>query len=227
MPEIRKLRSLRAPTPSVRIALPAKPAPARKIYRSKRVHVVRRRVDFPSPTPQDTPCVLWQGVLDKHGYGRMKVRRGNRIVAMGPHRWVMDVLMFEEHGRHLRKSEVVLHACDQPLCFRVDHLSIGTVQQNNLDMLQKGRASKPPRNVFYGTNHPMARLNDQQVYEMRQAYRDGSTMQELADAYDVGRTTVRKVVRGITWIGPAPKPLDSEPNAPVKGPSEDDVRITW
>lgn len=126
MVEIRTLK------PSVKIALPsALPRPR------KGQIVVRRRADHPAPTPQPTPCVLWQGTIDDHGYGTWW-RRDHRTdpwVKVRPHRWILELTL----GRKLKADEVVLHACDQPLCFRADHLSVGTRADNNADMMRKGR----------------------------------------------------------------------------------------
>ena len=119
--------------PLVRIQLPKKPP----IVKSRRViTVVRRLADHPTPTPQPTPCRLWQGTVDNNGYGTWWVPTdagGWRKVR--PHRWVIEQLL----ERQLLASEVIIHRCDQPLCYRVSHLAVGTTAQNNADMVAKGR----------------------------------------------------------------------------------------
>ena len=77
MPEIRTLK------PLVKIRMPS----ARKSgYRPSQVKVVQRlRRDFPPPTPQPTPCVIWQGAQGRDGYGWRKVEGK----PMSMHRWVM------------------------------------------------------------------------------------------------------------------------------------------
>lgn len=66
------------------------------------------------------------------------------------HRWVFEQVL----GRRLTNQETVLHLCDNPPCYRYDHLRLGTVQENNADMKAKGRASKPPVNRLYGAANP-------------------------------------------------------------------------
>lgn len=95
--------------------------------------VVRRTLaEHPAPTPQPTPCRIWQGQVRK-GYGYRG--DGSRV-----HRWVMEQAL----GRPLTDQEVVMHLCDNRPCFRFDHLRVGTIAENNADMVAKGRNRKGP-----------------------------------------------------------------------------------
>jgi hypothetical protein len=185
--EIRKLQ------PSVgRIALPSKEVE----YRPSRVKVVvRRRVDHPPPTPQPTPCVLWQGSVTQQGYGRRKVWRKGERQTVELHRWVMEQVA----GRVLRKDEVVMHACDNPLCYRVSHLSIGTLRSNFDDMKEKGRHVKPPVNRFHGEAHPMAKLSAHQVRKIRGYWISGWSIKRIAAEFEVSPTTISRIVNGVRW----------------------------
>lgn len=186
MIQIRKLQ------PSIRIALPGGRLPDRgKIF----TVVLRRRRDFPPPTPQPTPCVIWQGSTDRDGYGRMKRARDGERVTVSVHRWVMEEVL----GRRLHADEVVLHACDNPPCFRVDHLSVGSIADNNADMRAKGRGTPPPLNRFEGECHPMAKLNAHQVRAIRGHYQSGLSTRTIAQMFDVSMRTVQRVVSGVRW----------------------------
>jgi hypothetical protein len=92
------------------------------------VHVERSLADYPTPTPQPTPCRLWQGALDKSGYGIRK--DGTRM-----HVWV-----WEQINGKVPKGKQVCHHCDQPLCFRYDHLWLCTQLENIADRHAKGRS---------------------------------------------------------------------------------------
>jgi hypothetical protein len=186
MVEIRKIE------PSFKIALPAGKGPARSL---NRVFVTRRRRDFPPPTPQSTPCVLWQGSVDRAGYGRFKRLVGGERETVRVIRWVMEQVV----GRQLSPSEFVLHACDNPPCFRVSHLSIGSAADNNADMRAKGRGTPPPINVFRGECHPMAKLNAAQVRKIRGHYISGLRMKTIAEMFDVSPQTISKIVNGVLW----------------------------
>lgn len=52
------------------------------------------------------------------------------------HRWVWTLM----HGP-IPKGVQVLHRCDNPACFRLDHLFLGTQGDNMRDMVEKGRHS--------------------------------------------------------------------------------------
>ena len=183
---------IRTLKPTLKLRLPSKPQTRRGQFKI----TVRRNVDHPPPTPQPTPCRLWQGVEGTDGYGRRKVTRpdGKRD-STSMHRWVMEQLL----ERRLKPTEVVLHACDNRLCYRIDHLSIGTVADNNADMLAKGRNSPPPVNVFHGECHPMAKLSAAQVRRIRGHYQSGLSAITIAAMFEISPSTVRRIVRGVTW----------------------------
>src|SRR5687768_2539147 len=96
--------------------------------------VRRHWKDFPPPTPQPTPCRIWQGAIDKDGYGTLSGRPGDasrrKVYA---HRWVYEAV----HGP-LPKGVVVRHKCDNRPCFRITHLEAGTVADNNRDAQERG-----------------------------------------------------------------------------------------
>ena len=70
-------------------------------------------------------CWEYEGPRDKHGYGRAG---GGKLV----HR-----LVFEAIYGWLPK--VVRHRCDNPPCYRPDHLLPGTQADNLRDMADRGR----------------------------------------------------------------------------------------
>jgi hypothetical protein len=217
MPEGVVIRRLQ---PSLRLAIPIKDKP-------RKPDKWRRLKDYPPPTPQPTPCRLWQGAVDKYGYGKKKVKYS----ASGPwesekiHRWVMNM----SREVRLRPDQVILHLCDQPLCYRLDHLRVGTIQENNADMLAKGRASKPPVNILLGEKHGMSKLTKAAVKLMREMDEAGASQVEIARAFDVSRTTVRRVLRGLSWTEgdvsnddvPGPGPGGgSDPGQGAEGPPD-------
>jgi len=199
MVEIRSLR------PTVTIRMPTRKA---KGFRASQFKVVRRTQEtHPTPTPQPTPCRLWQGAGGSDGYGWRKVDGK----PMSMHRWVMSQVI----GRKLRSTEVVLHACDNPLCYRVDHLSIGTVKSNNDDMRAKGRATPPPVNVFHGEAHPMAKLQAWQVRKIRGHFQSGLAVKTIAEMFEISPSTVRRIVKGQTWAVGSDRDLLSEARAKI------------
>ena len=105
--------AIRTLKPLVKLRMPTRQHPTRRTQ----VKVVRRtQATHPTPTPQPTPCRLWQGTQGSDGYGWRKITLADgRRIPVSMHRWVMAQLL----GRRLNRYEVVLHACDNPLCYRV------------------------------------------------------------------------------------------------------------
>jgi len=199
MVEIRRLK------PLTRLAIPTKP-----FVPPKNPKPQRRLKDYPPPTPQPTPCRLWQGAVDKYGYGKKKVKYAEHTGWESDkiHRWVLNQI----REVRLRPDQVVLHLCDQPLCYRIDHLRVGTIAENNADMLAKGRASAPPVNVLKGEKHGMSKLTKAAVEVLWEMHELGASQVEIGRALGVSRTTVRRVLRGLSWTE------DDVPDDDVPGP---------
>lgn len=83
------------------------------------------------PTSLNTPCIEWEGQRLKDGYGviRAGVNRGRRA----------HVVSWEMENGPVPDGLNVLHRCDNPPCYQVDHLFVGTQAENVADMIAKGR----------------------------------------------------------------------------------------
>ena len=64
------------------------------------------------------------------GYGLINI--GGRME--GAHR-----AMWVEHHGEIAPGMVVRHKCDNPPCFRIDHLELGTRSDNMRDWVERGR----------------------------------------------------------------------------------------
>lgn len=80
----------------------------------------------------EMPCREWRGARDRHGYGR--IFRMGRVWYV--HRWVWTLA-----NGPIPSGIKILHRCDNPPCFRLDHLFDGTQADNMADMAAKGRAT--------------------------------------------------------------------------------------
>jgi hypothetical protein len=82
-------------------------------------------------------CWEWLGSAPKRpGYGRFNtgIKRAGNWVVINAHRY-----SWELHNGPVPKGLWVLHRCDNRVCIRPDHLFLGSVTDNNRDMIAKGR----------------------------------------------------------------------------------------
>lgn len=139
-------------------------------------------------------CWNWTAYKDRDGYGIFGIRNIGQFKA---HRFSVMLT-----GQYLPKDKIVLHHCDNPSCVNPTHLSVGTVADNNLDKLNKGRQAKQK-----GETNPMAKLTEQQVKDIRSrciigsrvGYKNGSNLKELASEYKVCVETIRLIAKNKIW----------------------------
>lgn len=89
-----------------------------------------------TPTVLETPCREWQGSRNLKGYGKRYVRGSGRAGRRSEliHRWVWSQI-----NGPVPAGMLILHRCDNPPCFRYDHLFLGTSADNTRDMVEKDR----------------------------------------------------------------------------------------
>lgn len=146
----------------------------------------------------DDGCWIWNASYGSTGYGQMYLNGK----LMGAHR--AAYILFNDEipempGFH---GGCVCHACDNRACVNPAHLFVGTIADNNIDRATKGRSGgwAKDRSAQRGPNHPRAKLNQDQVDEIRNILNSGLFNQkEVARAYDVSPCTVSSIYRGVTY----------------------------
>lgn len=135
----------------------------------------------------ETPCLEWDGYRDKGGYGKRYVSlRGQCSV---------HCLAWEDAHGPIPNGMNVLHKCDNPSCYNVEHLFLGTTLDNVADRVAKGRSDRPQ-----GMKHPQAVLTDGKVKEIRERYGvNGCTQQQLADEFGISRAHVAGILSRRFW----------------------------
>lgn len=134
-----------------------------------------------------TACHEWTGSLDTAGYGRVRVGRGFR----GAHRaaWILS-------KGDIPDGMCVLHRCDNPSCVNVDHLFLGTQQDNMRDMVAKGRNR---RREYRGENSSVAKLTNEQALAIKNGPRDIASKRQFAKQFGVALHTVENIQTGRRW----------------------------
>lgn len=121
-------------------------------------------------------CLLWQGSKTGRGYGNMKCEGVNQQV----HR----VVWMFHHGA-ISADMNVLHSCDTPNCVEIDHLRLGTNDENHAEKARKGRGAK--------------KLTIEAVIELRRMADAGVTQQELSQLFGVNCSIVSRIISGKRW----------------------------
>jgi hypothetical protein len=145
-------------------------------------------------------CWLWRGGKMSGGYGH--VWQDNRHQPV--HRMVYSRLVAP-----IPEGLDICHHCDRPECCRPDHLFVGTHRENMHDAMRKGRLASLP-----GSQHPMAKLTEAQVAEIRARYdpqaqtgrrgRRGTGGRRgngaaLGREFGVNQTQISKIILGKVW----------------------------
>lgn len=98
------------------------------------------------------------------------------------------------HFGAIPKGKWVCHHCDNPPCCNPSHLFLGTPSDNTRDMLRKGR--RPSRK---GTKHPLAKLTDENVVDIRRQHRNGKTMYRIAKDTGMSAGQIRRIIFRKNW----------------------------
>jgi hypothetical protein len=157
-----------------------------------RIWTERKLSDYPPPTPQPTPCRLWQGAVDRDGYGCLTVGVGETRLRQRVPRWIWEMTRGP-----IPPGMVVRHKCDNRPCFRLSHLELGTVAQNNDDARQRGHLGPPPKLTEADMTRLLAERAAGRTY--RQIWDDWPEVQSKV-AFTTLRTAVWKGVKG--WERP-------------------------
>jgi hypothetical protein len=126
------------------------------------------------------------------GYGQ--IQSGGR---KNRRHWYAHRVVWEMAHGPVPDGMVVRHRCDNPPCVRLDHLLLGTNADNTRDMMERGRGKQPR---FKKEDHPLAKLTQQDVNEIRYVYRhDGASQSQLAALFGVSQSQIGRIVRGESW----------------------------
>lgn len=157
------------------------------VYRDGQVHVHAERCKtciFRPPPRPTTPCVEWTGATSG-GYGVRRIAGRNVRV----HR-----LAWEQANGPVPADRIVMHLCDNPPCYRLDHLVLGTHKDNSDDKWAKGRGNAPR-----GEAAGRARLTEAQVFEVLQRLQQGQSQRSIAKHFGVSAGAIQHIAQGRNW----------------------------
>lgn len=121
----------------------------------------------------------------KHPFGYPRIQFKGRVYKM--HRVIWTYFRGD-----IAPGLCVLHKCDNPKCINIDHLFLGTNDDNIADMVRKNRNQK-------GGQHYNAKLDEQKVREIRLLGQRGLTQNKIATEYGVTRRVIGRVLNRSIW----------------------------
>lgn len=150
---------------------------------------VSKKFDFKSVTeaeqasfiarlsPTENGCLEWQGSVLESGYGQARFR--GKVIRV--HR-----ILFFIANPMADQGKFILHKCHNRKCCNVKHLSVGTQQENMIDMARSGRG-----NSLLTTSH---------VVSIRDLYGSGRFSQaQLARMFKVAPATIHGIITRKNW----------------------------
>ena len=100
--------------------------------------------------------------------------------------------IYEECFGFIPKGLVVRHKCDNKLCINPEHLELGTLADNIQDKVKRNRCAK-------GEKVSTAKLNEEQVKEIRLKRKEGYKLRELSEEYNISVTHIFNIIKEVYW----------------------------
>jgi len=122
--------------------------------------------------------------VNKYGYPRFRYKGKMKLV----HRY-----MYERKYGEAPEDLLVCHKCDNRVCINLDHLFLGTNQDNMTDMCLKNRQNK-----IKGEKHYKSKLTEEQVREIRFSSK-GIYQDDLAKKYNVSQSVIGYIINNKIW----------------------------
>ncbi len=136
-------------------------------------------------------CWLWtKSVFTWGNYGQQKWKGKN---------WKVHRLIWTLLNGEIPEGLVVRHRCGNRLCCNPIHLEVGTYKENSEDTAIHGNS------YFHnleqdGSSNIMAKLTEDQVYEMRNLYKTGEySLDTLGKMFNVERKCAERTCRGVAY----------------------------
>lgn len=132
-------------------------------------------------------CWFWSAYCDKDGYGAFSFS-GRNVLA---HRFAYCIAHFLDY-KQLSPSFLVMHTCDTPRCVKPEHLTLGTLKENNADCFNK------QRNAF-GERNGSAKLTSKQVSIIRMIAKKGISKEAIGELLGMSGRAIGKLCAGHSW----------------------------
>lgn len=134
-------------------------------------------------------CMEWTGKKDHKGYGKISITKDGIERPRFCHRVAWTLYRGE-----IPIDMCVCHKCDNPACFRIDHLFLGTQKDNVDDKMRKGR-----HRCATGEDSVHSKITKNQAKEILDMKGKGIQSYILGKKYGIAATTVKAIWQRRTW----------------------------
>lgn len=133
-------------------------------------------------------CKEWGGKRNKDGYGEMCIieNRKEKTIKCSRASWII-------YRGEIPEGMCVLHKCDNPACFNIDHLFLGTMQDNMTDKMKKNRHF-----VHRGSACKSSKLNEEKAKNIF-SLKNKIPAHKIAKHYNVSISCIQRIMQKITW----------------------------
>lgn len=150
--------------------------------------------------PGDPPAAgvawLWTGPVDEKGYGTFRFEGHNTFA----HR-----VSYEIFVGPIPDGLVIRHKNDTPLDVNPHNLEVGTLIDNVRDREERGRtysgsfSEERMEQVVRGSKSGMAKLTEEHIPLIRDAYRCGESQASIAKTFGISQVAVSMIIRRKSW----------------------------
>ncbi|CAH1205787.1 hypothetical protein PAECIP111893_02418 [Paenibacillus plantiphilus] len=101
-------------------------------------------------------------------------------------------LVYEECFGEIPEGLVVRHKCDVRNCINPEHLELGTIKENSMDMVIRGRST-------YGERNGKSKIDERTATIIKAKLNSGLTAKSVAMEFNLKPSTVEKIKSGQSW----------------------------
>jgi hypothetical protein len=175
-----------------------------------RIDIFNKSVNFNGPIHErlQTQCHIWTGI-EKHHHGIYGKKSAHRVI------WI--------HNKgDIAKGQCIRHKCDNGMCVNIDHLELGTRQDNINDMVQRGRARGGGRK---GEHASGAKIKLEDVKFIRENM-DNMTTKLLSEKFNVSQSQIYRIIKGERWADTSEQPSKEQQflNKATQGPFNEEFK---
>ena len=123
--------------------------------------------------------------VGNHGYSQTSINGKNQTVP----RYIYEQCLGE-----IPSGYVVRHKCDNRLCINIEHLEIGTVKDNQNDMVNRNRQFRPN-----GELNGYSKLLKSNVQEIKSLLCSGLSCVNISKMFNVSAKTINDIKHGKRW----------------------------